>query len=45
LLVDEALAYAGILKDPSQRLIFEDLAARYLTLASGKPYAPVAAAV
>jgi len=34
-LADEALAYARILKDPSQRRIFEELAARYLKLAAG----------
>lgn len=41
-LADEALAYARILKDPGQRRIFEDLAARYLKLATG--VAAVAAA-
>ncbi len=42
-LADEALAYARILKDPSQRRIFEELAHRYQELAAGSP-AEVAAA-
>lgn len=44
-LADEALAYARILKDPSQRRIFEELADSYLKLAAGKHSAPVPAAV
>ena len=39
-LADEALAYARALKDPSQKRVFEELAARYLKLASGKPREP-----
>jgi hypothetical protein len=44
-LADEALAYARLLRDPSQRRIFEELANRYLALAAGKPSAPMPAAV
>ena len=36
-LADEALAYARILRDPSQRRIFEELAAQYLKLAARSP--------
>ena len=36
-LADEALAYARMLKDPSQKRIFEELGARYLKLAAASP--------
>jgi len=39
-LADEALAYARVLKDPSQRRIFEELAKGYLKLAASKPPEP-----
>jgi hypothetical protein len=41
-LADEALAYARVLRDPSQRRIFEELANSYLKLAASKPPEPAA---